>query len=60
MVSNKELENVVEQINAAYARLDKRIAALEAAQASATCQERKLKKDLTFGLFCGIVQRYNT
>lgn len=35
MVSNKELESVVEQINVAYARLEKRIAALEEAAAAA-------------------------
>lgn len=44
MVSNKELESVVEQINAAYARLDKRIAALEAVQAAAPAKKESSKK----------------
>ena len=44
MVSNKELESVVEQINAAYVRLDKRIAALEAAQASVPAKKESSKK----------------
>lgn len=36
MVSNKELENVVEQINAAYGRMEKRIVVLEEALKQAT------------------------
>lgn len=44
MVSNKELESVVEQINAAYARLDKRIAALEAASKPATAAKKESSK----------------
>lgn len=42
MVSNKELESVVEQINIAYARMEKRIIALEAA-----LQEAKEAKKTT-------------
>lgn len=47
MVSNKELESVVEQVNAAYARMEKRIAALEAALAAATeTKKQNFKKRL--------------
>ena len=44
MVSNKELESVVEQINAAYARLDKRITALEEALAEAKAPKKESSK----------------
>lgn len=45
MVSNKELESVVEQVNAAYARMEKRIAALEAAlEASKVSKKESSKK----------------
>jgi hypothetical protein len=44
MVSNKELESVVEQVNAAYARMEKRIAALEAALAAATETKKQSSK----------------
>ena len=44
MVSNKEFESVVEQINAAYARLDKRIAALEAAAEAAKAPKKETTK----------------
>ena len=61
MVSNKELESVVEQVNAAYSRMEKRIAALEEALAAAKpAKKESSKKDLTFDLLCGIVRRYIT
>ena len=44
MVSNKELESFVEQINAAYARMEKRIVALEAALEAATATTTKSSK----------------
>jgi hypothetical protein len=44
MVSNKELESVVEQINVAYARLEKRIAALETALEAAVAPKPKTSK----------------
>lgn len=44
MVSNKELESVVEQINVAYARLEKRIAALETALEAEAPKTKTSKK----------------
>ena len=44
MVSNKELESVVEQVNAAYARMEKRIVALEAALEAATTPKKQSTK----------------
>ena len=44
MVSNKELESVVEQVNAAYARMEKRIVALEAALAAAAETKKQSSK----------------
>lgn len=42
MVSNKELEDVVAQVNKAYERMDKRITALE--QAAKTTKKESPKK----------------
>lgn len=44
MVSNKELESVVEQVNIAYARMEKRIVALEAALEAATKPKKESSK----------------
>ena len=44
MVSNKELESVVEQVNAAYSRMEKRIAALEKALAAAKPAKKESSK----------------
>lgn len=44
MVSNKELESVVEQVNSAYARMEKRIVALEAALEAATAPKKQSSK----------------
>ena len=44
MVSNKELESVVEQINIAYARMEKRIAKLEAALEAAKTPKKESSK----------------
>jgi len=57
MVSNKDLEDVVAQVNKAYERMNKRITALEEA---AKTPKKDCKKDLTFRQMCGIVRRYIT
>jgi len=44
MVSNKELESVVEQVNAAYARMEKRIAALEATLEASKAPKKESSK----------------
>ena len=44
MVSNKELESVVEQINTAYARLEKRITVLEIEIATAKATKKESSK----------------
>jgi|TARA_R110000822_G_scaffold288757_1_gene410040 hypothetical protein len=44
VVSNKELESVVEQINTAYARLEKRITVLETEIAAAKATKKESSK----------------
>ena len=44
MGSNKELESVVEQVNAAYSRMEKRIAALEEALAAVKPAKKESSK----------------
>lgn len=44
MVSNKDLESVVEQINTAYSRLEKRITALETELAAVKATKKESSK----------------